>query len=366
MSTKLPLGQVEDEAAAWLLKREDPSWSAADEAGLASWLEADTGHRVAFSRLGGAWRQVDRLRVLRRDLPQDEIPARGEIETLPVIAGMKSGQVGSPALPLATPRHNHESALHRPVLRAVLAASLVLAIVLGWLRFDANSGGASYRTAIGGLSSVPVGDGSKITLNTDTEVRVKVSDRERRIELVKGEAFFEVARDARRPFIVHAQGQRVVAVGTQFSVRMQPDQLQVVVTEGRVRVEGKPSLLGDPQPIASLVAGNVARAHGKSIVVQETSLEKARQSLGWRSGHLVLDDTSLADAVAEFNRYNLRKLVISDPVISNITIGGNFQASNIDGFVRLLHDGFDVEATEADGQIRLRRMPAGSPDAPSL
>src|SRR5262249_39417186 len=98
-----------------------------------------------------------------------------------------------------------------------------------------------YRTPVGGIESVPTADGSTITLNTDSQIRVALSASERRIELKHGEAYFEVAHDPNRPFVVHAGNKRVIAVGTKFSVRRDYDDVQVVVTEGKVRLEGDDS-----------------------------------------------------------------------------------------------------------------------------
>jgi len=94
-------------------------------------------------------------------------------------------------------------------------------------------GGTRYSTPVGEIASVPMRDGSKVTLNTDSQIRVTLTDSERRVDLKYGEAFFEVSKDPKRPFVVNAGGKRVIAVGTQFSVRRDANDIQVVVTEGR-------------------------------------------------------------------------------------------------------------------------------------
>jgi transmembrane sensor len=178
-------------------------------------------------------------------------------------------------------------------------------------------------------------DGSEVTLNTNSEIRVAVTERERRVELQQGEAFFKVAKDSQRPFVVVVGDQRVVAVGTRFSVRRNEEDIQVVVTEGKVRLESTGSL----QPVA---AGTIARASNAGVLLQKTDLAAAEEFLSWREGILVFRETTLADAVNEFNRYNIHKIVIADPGVAALRVAGNFRANNVAAFVRLLERGYPL------------------------
>src|SRR5581483_5979713 len=168
-----------------------------------------------------------------------------------------------------------------------------------------------YSTPIGGIESVPIADGSQVTLNTDTRIRVDVDEHQRRVVLDRGEAFFQVAKDPTRPFIVVVGTQRVIAVGTQFSVRREAGEVQVAVTEGKVRVEdlSSSSLVGTPENVF-LTPGSVARANDTGVMVQRRSVADVEAQLSWRSGVLRFRQITLAAAVAEFNRYNVRKIVI--------------------------------------------------------
>ena len=123
------------------------------------------------------------------------------------------------------------------------AASVLLAVAAGaylWFQSSENR----YTTPIGGIASVPLQDGSNITLNTATEVHVALTGRERDIDLERGEAFFQVAKDAKRPFVVNAGRKRVIAVGTQFSVLRDGDDIRVIVSEGTVRIEDRDARSG--------------------------------------------------------------------------------------------------------------------------
>ena len=200
------------------------------------------------------------------------------------------------------------------------------------------------------MDTVPLADGSHVTLNTDSRIRVALEAKERRVDLDRGEAFFDVAKDPARPFIVQAGDKRVVAVGTQFSVRRDHNDIRVAVTEGKVRVEDASS------PVV-LTAGSVARTANTEVLVHEAAGAEVEELLSWRSGYVVFRDTALADAVAEFNRYNTRKIIIEDPAIAAIRIGGNFRSNNTDAFLWLLQSGFPVTVEETHDQVVLKRRP---------
>jgi transmembrane sensor len=196
-------------------------------------------------------------------------------------------------------------------------------------------------------------DGSMITLNTYSQVRVEVSEAERRVNLDRGEAFFEVAHDVRRPFIVHAGDKLVTAVGTNFSVsRDSHDAVRVVVSEGKVRVDEVRSL--HPHS-AQVSAGSVALAGSGSIAVEERSMPQVAELLSWRAGFIVFHETTLAEAVAEFNRYNTTQVELQDPALAQLRISGNFRATNIDSFTQLLEGGYLVSVERQDGRIVLSR-----------
>jgi transmembrane sensor len=233
-----------------------------------------------------------------------------------------------------------------------LAASVLICAfgAVAWHFYSPHR--ASYETTVGGLEAIPLADGSHMTLNSDSEVQVAVTAKERGVELNHGEVFFEVARDPTRPFIVKAGHARVIAVGTQFSVRREGDQVDVVVIEGHVRVERDNQPAGAPP--ALLAPGDVARSDGSGVLVQQKPLPQAEESLSWRSGFLVFRDTPLKDAVAQFNRYNTRKIVIDDPGVANLRIGGNFRSTNSEAFVRLIESGLPIRTEHQDGQIILR------------
>jgi transmembrane sensor len=349
--------QIEEIAGRWLLKRESPEWCATKQAELDAWLEASTSHLVAYLRLEAAWRETGRLKALSAGVPKGTVP------------DPERWQLGLVYR-------------ERPVRRlrtrhwGVLAASVLLALAsAGWWMLKPY--GSTYQTPIGGTASVPMQDGSAVTLNTDTKIRVAMSEQAREVNLERGEAFFEVAKDPKRPFVVTASRKRVIAVGTQFSVERQGDQVRVRVSEGTVRLEDVVRPLAErrsrfpavgsavPDQTAStppeglsgagvlLPAGSIARANGDNLLLEKETLPELEEDLSWRQGYLVFRDVPLSQAAEEFNRYSTRPIVIDDPSIAAIRVSGKFRATNADAFVRLIEDGFPVNARGRDQAIVL-------------
>ena len=345
---------IEAAAADWFAKREAGRWRAEDQAHLEAWLDASTANRIAYIRLQTAWERSGRLKALGAGVPSGTIPPRDSW-------GFAASPKGS--APVISPETlDAEHHLQRaPKVRAVLSARLarataislmfVLAIGTAW-QFLANHA-HSYTTQIGAISTVPLSDGSKITLNTDSQIRVALNASERRIELDQGEAYFEVAKDAARPFIVAIADKRVIAVGTKFSIRREQDDIRVLVTEGRVRIERNGSSSRTPE--TQLAAGSQARTAQAAVLVDQPPPMEVEQLLSWRTGYIVFRDTSLADAVADFNRYATRKIVIEDPAIANIRIGGNFRSDNADAFLSLIQSGFPIHVEQHTDHVVLTK-----------
>jgi len=313
---------IEQEAAEWLMRREEPDWSPDDQNALHSWLERSLAHKAAYWRLVHGWQQADRIASLGLD-PATEPPSpRSKVSWLPVAA----------------------------------AASIAGALLVGNLELSrrvpiAAAMPVHFSTPVGGRRTIPLLDGSKVELNTATVVRTAVSDNRREIWLDQGEAYFEVAHLNGRPFIVHAADRTVTVLGTKFSVRREGDKVTVAVIEGRVRIDdaSKP----DDVPTAIITAGDVAIAEGASTLLSAKSEQGVVATLAWRDGILNFDHTSLGDAAAEFNRYNGKQIVIGDSETREIRVGGTFQASNVDAFVRLLHEAYGLHIAAKANQVTL-------------
>jgi len=211
--------------------------------------------------------------------------------------------------------------------------------------------GQTFRTAVGERRRVRLADGSHVILNTASELSVCFSRRLREVRLIAGEALFEVAPDPARPFLVSAGGVVVRALGTAFNVRRRGGLAEVTVTEGVVAIGGSPDA-----SLARLRAGQaaVAGADAVSELILDTDALQARTA--WRRGLIELRGETLEAAVAEFNRYSEHKLVVADPSIAGIRVGGAFGTNEADKFVAALELGFPVAAQHGDdGVTRLVR-----------
>ncbi|MBO9716237.1 MAG: FecR domain-containing protein [Pseudoxanthomonas sp.] len=351
--------KIEHAAAAWLARRDAGSWGADDERALQAWLQESTAHRVALLRLQSAWAEAGRLQALAAGLPPGQVPARDQwsqwmsARTPATVAGAGDDQRPDLRAVAFAPRPDPA----RPARwQRWLAASAVLAITagLGWGGWQLGGRHqASYASALGQVREVALADGSRATLSSDSQLDVRLDRGARHVELIRGEAFFEVAHDPGRPFVVEAAGQRAVAVGTHYAVRRDADSVRVLVTEGRVRLEGAPDRDGHAAPVALLPAGSLATAGRNGVLVRSLPLAEAQRYLGWRDGFLAFDDIPLAQAAGEFNRFNARRLELADPAVAQLRIGGNFRWSNLEGFVGLLEQGFPVRAERHPDRIVL-------------
>lgn len=322
-----PIDPIDAEAAAWLV-RHDRGLDSAELAAFAAWKSADVRHDRAWQRLEQTWRTLDEVPVRR-------LPKVGASRRVRLWVG--------------------PGAKLRPATWSDRVA-----------------------TAEDGFQRVDLPDGSVVRLNAGSEVQVSLGPRERRVQLVRGEASFAVAKDPGRPFVVRVGGVDVRAVGTAFNVRWSPEAIEVLVTEGRVRLDaaetGK-SLVppaGETRdlPVAAapplLVAGQratiatPAAAEIPAVAVEPSSADDAARLLAWQSRRLEFTAEPLAAIVAEFNRYNRHQLVIDDPALAQRRFGGRFQAGDNETFVRLIEANLGVQVERRPGETRLRGAPVAA------
>lgn len=308
---------IEECAVLWRARLEEPDWSPDDQAALDAWLEESTAHRVAWLRVEYGWRKVGRLASLR-----------------------------SPDGPAVRPQRRPLPRFWRP---AAMAASLALAVGMGSLALTGGLMHKAYATEVGGHATVPLADGTKIELNTDTKVRADLEKKQRTVWLDHGEAYFEVAHDASRPFVVYAGDRKVTVLGTKFSVRRDHDRVIVAVVDGRVRVDEVKAR----KPPTVVTRGDTVIAEPAATLVTPKSIERVDSELAWRRGLLEFDKATLGDAAEEVNRYNRKKLVVEDPQAASIRITGSFEAENIDAFARLLRQAFGLNVQEDGDEIRI-------------
>lgn len=332
---------IESKAAAWLIE-EESGLSPEHAAEFQHWCDEDPRHAAAVAQLRTAWGEMLRLQNYR---PGAQLHP-------------------DPELLAPAPRR-----LVRPSFIALGAAAALVLAAVTWISSERVRGffrddGARYVTAAGGFNRTSLPDGSVLTLNADSEARVRFSGQRRLVLLLRGEGHFVVAHDTQRPFVVEANGLHVRAVGTEFNVRTANRTVEVLVTHGRVKLAaaaaetlradaptldaGQRAVLTDPQ---SLPADRAL-----SVAVEPVSLEDVRAALAWQSPQLHFVNATLADVARQFNQRSHLQIILADPELGSIPVGGSFRPENVEAFVRLLASANEVTVERPDAtRLVLRR-----------
>jgi transmembrane sensor len=215
----------------------------------------------------------------------------------------------------------------------------------------------SYMSGIGELKTVTLNDGTRIFLAASSAVEIVYSASVRRIKLLRGSAFFEVAHEKDRPLLVDAGASEVMVLGTTFGVRVGPNDIQVTVSSGRVSIaKDRGDKVDSHQTIVSIDAGKhvVADLQGEILSVSEADFEVA---LAWLQGQLTYDGATLADVVADINRYRAKRLEIADPALSKLKVTASFRVDQADRFLASLPSAYPVSIRELPDQTRIEAQP---------
>lgn len=291
---------IKAQAACFLARAHSGEWNEADMEELDAWLAQSRAHKAAYWRLEAAWDEAERLRVLRAPLSRPE----------------------------TTPGK-------RSFISVKIAAAAAFAAIVGATTFlqSRSAQTRTYATGIGGHQVLNLSDGSKIELNTDTMLRIGSEAGQRQVWLDRGEAFFQIHHDASHPFIVSVGDHKITDLGTRFSVRQEGDRLRVALVEGKARLDSTD--MWSRHQSVELSPGDVAVATATSLSLLRKSDKALSEELGWRRGVVVFDRTSLADAVAEINRYNAQKLIIKDSSVAKLTLDGTFPVHAVPEFIEV-------------------------------
>ena len=313
----------------WFARRRSPERSEHDEAAFNEWLATDPHHVEEYTECERLWNVRNRL-AANSDLVKEAFADAGLGE--------------QPARPRAS--------------RAKWAAGFALAasvVAVTWIivgpKLKTVEPGA-IATARGEQQQVVLSDGSKVQLNTDTVLVSRVNAAERRVVLRHGEAFFDVARDPARPFVVEVGASEVRVVGTQFNVRETAGKLEVTVKEGTVNVIPQATKSAEAVERVELTRGSRLRWDPEQKLVKVATIDPDR-SLAWRTGMIEFDHTTLEEAVAELNRYAPKPLVIEDPALRSIELSGGFRVGDIGAVLFTLRERFEIKAVERDGRVVL-------------
>lgn len=324
---------IDDIAAAWVGREDGDRLTPAECAQRDRWLAADVRHRGAYARAHAVHLHFDRACVgagLRSTEPGQ---ARACAPTRCWLAALAASVVAAASGMLA---------LQQPMRMNRMPSEAVAG--------SGTPGSGHHLTRIGEVLRLPLADGSAVTLNSGSEVVVEYRADRRQIQLLRGEALFDVAKDRHRPFVVMAAGSQVRAVGTSFSVRRrQDDAVKVLVREGTVEVDADQRA---PQRVAANMLAMVSPT--RAVQLQPLDAQRVQQLLVWRDGMIAFDGDTLAQAAAEFARYNDMRILIDDPAVARRTVVGLYSANDPEGFARSVALSMGLQIEHTRGGIHLR------------
>lgn len=343
-----PPSDLTAEASAWIAQLEMGDLSPEDLVAFREWVNRSPRHYEEIHRLARIW---------------------GEVNVLTEMAGpLKDAAAGRSDVLGARARRRRIG----PAAAAALAALAV--VIYAFFYRDRPHQPYLIATTVGGFNEAVLPDGSGVELNTDSKLEIDYDDAQRRVRLLRGEAFFDVARNPQRPFVVYAGDDVVRAVGTAFVVRYTDDDLTVTVSDGSVEVSSapivEPGASVRPPPDAQNPPASPPRRAGKILeagqrlaivdgdengVVREISGRSLQRELSWREGLLEFSDTPLAEVVREMNRYTEFDIEIADPSLKTLTFGGIFRTGETAALFDALELSFGVRVEYVDDRrVRLR------------
>lgn len=330
---------LEAQAAAWIARLDRETATQEDLDGFAAWKALSPHHRQAADRLSGLWLELDVL-------------AKASPEALGL----------GPSSPRRRPAQKGWAV-------GLVAASILVASVATAYGLQILPRTEVYDTAVGGQRTVNLEDGSSIQLNTNSKVEVRYSAEARDLRLVRGEAYFEVAPNKKRPFSVYAHQDVVRAVGTAFVVRLSGERVEVTVTKGKVEVAAvSKSMTSAPlarvsaMPRQTLTTVSAVKGATELAVVERATLvehldlapPEASRKLAWRQGMLVFNGENLPSVVQDVSRYTDVHIEIADPTLRDLKVGGYFKVGEVDSMLEALESSFGVHVERVDSKhVRL-------------
>lgn len=294
------MSTIDHQAFAWVARKFSRGLSDADTGAFAAWYAADTRHKGAYVRAMAIYNAINLATV-----PQSIPPELSSVNDRP-------------------------ATLRRGLLKFGAMAACIAATV-GTMGYSALFDDKVLTTAKGEFRKVPLQDKSIATINSGSQIAVEFTKDQRKVELRQGEAWFEVAKDKTKPFIVDAGHARIRAVGTAFSVRRFEHGTEVLVTEGSVEVWSKDQTAQRRQ----LAAGERAFvAHEANVISVTRQPSEVSRKLAWREGMLILKNQTLSDAVDDFNRYSPKAIVIADAALRGKRLFGQYRLDAPELFAR--------------------------------
>lgn len=354
---------IEDEAAAWFLRRRRGRLSLEETQALQSWLLASPAHAAAWRDTEKTWNCLDEQAVA-----PELIVARRQ-----ALTAMRQAQLRRWAAPSSLVKRMHTAMKSSRTRNWSAAAAAIVIAAVGVSFFWAAKNGDRYQTGVGERRTVLLPDNSRVTLDAMTQVRVRYGGSARDIELIEGQAQFEVAQQPRRPFRVRAGHRVVEALGTVFTVEYIDRQMKVALLEGRVRVDRAPEFLTQVAEKSSRdsasgtaavapIPAEVELKPGETVHFDrndrqslDTHVDLAAET-AWREGKVIFRQEPLGDAVKRLNRYSHVQIKVIDSTIESLPVSGIFGDTDAEAFAEAVAEYFPVEFQRTgSGAIELQR-----------
>jgi transmembrane sensor len=337
--------QINEEAAHWFVEFRTGDIDAAGRRNFDTWVRTSPEHLRAFIEIAALWGHSGKLgRHSPFSLEELIASARKETNVVPLSR-------------MAPPEDALTGRQRRFRLAAAAAALLVIgSIVAGSLLSQRRT----FSAEVGERRSLRLADGSRVTLNSRSRVRIELNDSTRTVDLLEGEALFRVAPEVSRPFVVRAKGTFIRAIGTEFDVDEQDRGAVIAVVDGRVAVSRADARTGSDRNEAQPDDRNgVLVSAGERIDMAEGSSAKptpinASSATAWTQGKVILQSATLEEVVERFNRYSQRRLVAADQGAVPFRLSGVF-STDTDFLIRYLRERGDIEVQESATQIRIVR-----------
>ena len=357
--------KIKDEAAIWVARihgathKTDTALPKEVAQPLRKWLSQSSAHRDYFIKMIGTWDAMAALEDLAEILPASDLAFDQEAEASKTSAA--TGGFGLAAV---------FRALHNRIAITLSGTAALCTLVLAvWVSTPQQQ---LYRTGVGEQAIYTLEDGSILTLNTNSEVKIDFSENQRALTLRRGEANFQVSKNPQRPFVVRAGQGAVWAVGTAFNVKHRAGAVDVLVSEGKVKVfsglsnlDALPHLVeqdaaavdtaadDDAFPSAVrdvlLLAGEAAQYQQDSLSKTQLEQDRMEKTLAWQTGALLFDGETLEQAMLEISRYTDQHLVIVDASIRQLRVGGRFKTDDIDALLQSLGKSLDLNIEKGEG-----------------
>ncbi|VAW05439.1 hypothetical protein MNBD_ALPHA01-1622 [hydrothermal vent metagenome] len=335
-----------DIARKWYLKLEEDAGDDRLREQFEQWIGQDPTHREAFNAVVDFWSHIEGLpeiqemRATGTDIfNEDSGPEQSGPQEKATIVDLKQKKPVKESLKI-----------RRSWQRWAVAAMVLIVFSVGFNFYGSYLPEGTYQTATGEMQTIQLADGSTVYLNTDSRLRTDFTDRVRKIELLRGEAKFDVAHDENRPFIVETSRGDIRAVGTSFNIYDREEAVEIIVFEGTVAVEQKKYRLDGIDTPPKLSETAVLVTDGERIVVfdNKVSIIRAANALelsqknAWRNGKLIFRGQKLSDVIKEMSRYTNRKIIITDDALSEMKMGGAFDIKDFEALLHAIEDTFPV------------------------